>query len=120
MAWNLSSDRPIYIQLLEGLKRRIVTGEYKAGSQIPPVRELAVEAGVNPNTMQKALLQLEGEGLVYSVRTSGRFVTDNTAHIENAKKEMAKANVNAFLNSMAELAITKDEIMKLIEESEIK
>lgn len=118
MSWNLSSDRPIYIQLLEQMKLRIITGEYPAGSQLPAVRDLAVQAGVNPNTMQKALSELEREGLVYSLRTSGRYVSEDTQLIENAKRETAGTAVKNFLSSMSDLGITKEEIIKLIEESE--
>lgn len=118
MSWNLSSDRPIYVQLLENLKLRIVTGKYLCGSQLPAVRELAVEAGVNPNTMQKALSELEREGLVYSVRTSGRFVTDDGELIKNTEHEMASSAAKDFLASMKKLGVAKDEIIKIIEESE--
>lgn len=118
MSWNLSSDRPIYLQLLEQMKLRIITGEYPAGSQLPAVRDLAVQAGVNPNTMQKALSELEREGLVYSLRTSGRYVSEDTQLIENAKRETAGTAVKNFLCSMSDLGITKEEIIKLIEESE--
>lgn len=118
MAWCLSSDRPIYVQLLEGLKQRIVTGEYPAGSQLPSVRDLAVQAGVNPNTMQKALSELEREELVYSVRTSGRYVTENALLIESIKKDMAQTAVKGFLMRMAELGLSREETVRLIEESE--
>lgn len=118
MSWNLSSDRPIYIQLLENMKYRIVTGRYPPGSQLPSVRELALEAGVNPNTMQKALSELEREGLVFSMRTSGRFVSEDASLIKNIKKEMALSASGEFLKNMVRLGMTKDEIIKIIEESE--
>ena len=76
MAWNLNSDRPIYAQILEVIQLRIIAGQYKSGDKIPSVRELAAEAGVNPNTMQKALSELERSGLVMAQRTSGRIVTE--------------------------------------------
>lgn len=118
MSWNLSSDRPIYIQVLEILKLRIVTEIYPSGGQLPAVRELAVEAGVNPNTMQKALSELERGGLVYSVRTSGRFVSDNKELIKSVKRDMAQNAAGDFLRSMKSLGITKEEIIKIIEESD--
>ena len=77
MEWELKSDRPIYTQLLEELKRRIVSGYYKPGEKLMPVRELAQEAKVNPNTMQKALVELEELGLIYTERTNGKFVTED-------------------------------------------
>ena len=75
MTWNLTGDRPIWLQLMERLQLGIVTGEYQAGERLPSVRELAAEAAVNPNTMQKALTELERSGLLYAQRTAGRFVT---------------------------------------------
>ena len=75
MAWALINDRPIYLQLMERIQTDIVSGKYKPGEKLPSVRELALDAAVNPNTMQKALSELERIGLVYSQRTSGRFIT---------------------------------------------
>ena len=75
MPWELDNDRPIYLQLMERIQQDIVSGIYKPGDRLPSVRDLAVEAAVNPNTMQKALSELERSGLVYSQRTSGRFIT---------------------------------------------
>ena len=77
MVWKFNDEQPIYQQIISQIKERIVAGEWKAGSKLKSVRELALEAGVNPNTMQKALAELEREGLVYSQRTAGRFVSDN-------------------------------------------
>ena len=81
MPWNLDSDRPIFIQIIERIQVDIISGLYKPGDKLPSVRELAQEASVNPNTMQKALSELERTGLVYSQRTSGRFITEDTAMI---------------------------------------
>ena len=78
MPWELDNDRPIYLQLMERIQQDIVSGIYKPGDRLPSVRDLAVEAAVNPNTMQKALSELERSGLVYSQRTSGRFITEDT------------------------------------------
>ena len=77
MDWKLEDDRPIWTQLTEQLKRRIIAGVYPPGSKLPPVRELAAEAGVNPNTMQRALAQLEQDGLARADRTAGRLVTQD-------------------------------------------
>ena len=77
MQWQLRGDRPIYQQLMEQLTEQIVSGQLGAGDKVPPVRELAAEAGVNPNTMQRALADLEREGLMYTNRTSGRYVTES-------------------------------------------
>ena len=77
MAWDLKSDRPIYSQLIEQIQLKIVSGVYPAGSKLPSVRDMASDASVNPNTMQRALAELENEGLLYSQRTNGRFVTED-------------------------------------------
>lgn len=77
MAWNLDSDRPIYAQLLERIQLQIVSGIYAPGDKLPSVRDLAAEASVNPNTMQKAFAELERSGLIETKRTSGRFVTED-------------------------------------------
>ena len=90
MPWNLDSDRPIFIQIIERIQVDIISGLYKPGDKLPSVRELAQEASVNPNTMQKALSELERTGLVYSQRTSGRFITEDTAMINNLKSELAQ------------------------------
>ena len=100
MAWELKSDRPIYSQLMEYIKISIVSGKYKPGAKMPSVRELASEASVNPNTMQKALTELERLGLLFSVRTSGRFITEDSKMIEEMKCNLAKEEIQAFLKKM--------------------
>ena len=90
MVWQMDSDRPIYAQLIEQIKLRIMTGVYPAGSRLPSVRDIAAEASVNPNTMQRALAELERENLVQTARTSGRFITDDEGMIRKMKESMAK------------------------------
>lgn len=116
MPWNLDSDRPIFIQIIEKIQMDIISGLYKPGDKLPSVRELAQEASVNPNTMQKALSELERTGLVYSQRTSGRFITEDTTMIDNLKSELAREIVTQFLNSMQKLGIQKEEAISLISE----
>ncbi len=89
MIWDFQGDRPIYLQIVEQVQLRIVSGYYPAGSKLPAVRDLAAEASVNPNTMQKALAELERKGLVYSQRTAGRFITEDKSMIEQIKKMQA-------------------------------
>ena len=115
MDWNLTNDRPIYLQLEEILLQAIASGQYPAGSRLPAVRELAAEAGVNPNTMQRALTDLEREGLLYTQRTAGRFVTENENMIANAKLRIADERVGEFLHSMKTLGCTRDEVIALIQ-----
>ena len=85
MAWNLNSERPIYSQIMERITFDIISGIYPPGSQLPSVRALAQDAGVNPNTMQKAMAELERTGLIYSQRTSGRFITEDLGMIDKTK-----------------------------------
>ena len=115
MEWHFNSDAPIYAQLVEQLTLRIVTAVYPPGQRIPPVRELAVEAGVNPNTMQRALGELERLGLVFSQRTSGRFVTEDTEMIDRAKQDLASRRITEFLRAMKDLGYAPAEIPGLIE-----
>ena len=114
MTWSFTPDRPIYLQLQEQLKLSIVSGHNPPGGKLPAVRELAEEAAVNPNTVQRALTELEREGLVYAHRTSGRFVTEETAVIERTKNEMAMELVKSFLEKMAAIGYDAGETASLI------
>lgn len=114
MAWQFKDQRPIYIQLLEQIKLKIICGEYKAGEKFPPVRELAEEASVNPNTIQKALSELEKTGLIYSQRTSGRFITEDLEMIKSIKLEIAKEQAENFLLNMRKLGLSREEIIEFI------
>ena len=105
MTWHFENDRPIYTQLLEQIRLRIISGIYAAGSRLPSVRELAADASVNPNTMQKALSELEQSGIIYSQRTSGRFVTEDTAMIEHVKEEIAEEKIKEFFKVMNSLGL---------------
>lgn len=117
MPWNLDSSRPIYLQIIERVQMYIITGRYQPGDKLPSVRDLAQEAAVNPNTMQKALSELERSGLIYSQRTSGRFITEDKELIHQMKKELAAAEVSAFVAHMKQLGITPEEIRQLLAET---
>ena len=110
------NERPIYVQLVEKIRLEIISGKLMLGERIPSVRELALTARVNPNTMQKALAQLEDEGLIYTERTNGKFVTNNKELIEKIKKGLAKEKVNIFFNDMKNIGITHKEILKYLQE----
>lgn len=116
MSWSFDKHTPVYIQIAERIRSEIITGEYTPESQIPSVRQLAFMAAVNPNTVQRALTELEDEGIIYSKGTSGRFVTDDLALIENARHKVAKSVVNDFVSQAKRLGITKAEIIRMIEE----
>ena len=100
MPWNLNSDRPIFVQIIEHLQIDIITGVYKPGDKLPSVRDLAAEAGVNPNTMQKALSDFESTGLVHSERTSGRFITNDDNLIKELRKSLVDVQIEEFWDSL--------------------
>ena len=116
MEWKIVNNKPVYIQLVEQLKVKIISGEIELDSKLDSVRSLAADAMVNPNTMQKALAELEREGFVYSKRTSGRFVTDNKELIEKERKNLVKDNVKKTLDTLINLGYTNEEILNLVEE----
>ena len=110
------NERPIYIQLMEKIRLEIVSGKLKKGERMPSVRELAITMKVNPNTMQKALAELENEQLIYTERTNGKFVTQNEKRIQEVKKELAKEKVNTYLNSMKDIGIRFEEAINYLQE----
>ncbi|HEO4826216.1 TPA: GntR family transcriptional regulator [Streptococcus agalactiae] len=110
MAWEFNEKSPIYSQIAEHIKMQIVSQEIKSGDQLPTVRELAQEAGVNPNTMQRAFTELEREGMVFSQRTSGRFVTEDNLLIGKIRQQVAKAELATFVNNMKKIGHKLDEI----------
>ncbi len=117
MAWDLKSDRPIYSQLIEQIQLKIVSGVYPAGSKLPSVRDMASDASVNPNTMQRALAELENEGLLYSQRTSGRFVTEDGGRIMDTKKMLAMELIHEFLEKMKDLGYNKEQTIEILEKN---
>ena len=114
MKWHIDSERPVYIQLMEQIQSGIISGYFKPGDKIPSVRDLAAQAGVNPNTMQKALVELERTGLVHTNRTSGRYITSDTEIIKNLKEESANSIIMDFLNNMKKIGFKKEEILEII------
>ena len=117
MAWELKSDRPIYTQLLDHIKLDIISGKYLPGDKLPSVRDLAEEASVNPNTMQKALTELERLGLVYTQRTSGRFITEDMEMIKGIKENIAKEQITAFFEAMKKLGFSMEETIEMIQKA---
>lgn len=116
MDYIFDNERPIYLQLVEKIRIEIVSGKLKKGQRLLPVRELAMEAKVNPNTMQKALVELEKEGLVYTESTNGRFVSENEELIENIKKDLAKEKINTYINDMKNIGISYEDALKYLQE----
>lgn len=115
MAWNLDSSRPIYVQIAEQVQLDIISGFYQPGAKLPSVRELASQAKVNPNTMQKALSELERNGLVYSQRTSGRFITEDKGMIDQLKERLAAGQIQEFLEKMSCMGFEPQDTLHLIE-----
>ena len=120
MKWQFSNDAPIYAQLIAQIKVCIVSGAFPPGERLPSVRDLATEAGVNPNTMQRALTELERDGLVYSQRTAGRFVTEDQTMIEAAKRGLAEGHIQTFLAAMRRLGYGKEDILNLLRQENEK
>lgn len=115
MTWLLDADRPIYTQLVERIQMQIVSGKCPPGSRLPSVRDLATEAAVNPNTMQKAYTELERIGLIVTRRTNGRTVTEDTEMIQKIRKNLAQEHLADFIKKMKELGYTKKEVIALLQ-----
>lgn len=116
MNFIFDNERPIYIQLVEKIRIDIVSGKFKKGQRLPSVRELALMLKVNPNTMQKALAELENEKLIYTERTNGKYVTEDEKLIEKTKKNLAQEKVNNYLSSMENIGISYELAVKYLQE----
>ena len=116
MDWKFRNDLPIYSQLVEQIRLGIVAGEFPPGARLASVRDLATEAGVNPNTMQRALQELEREGIVFSQRTAGRFVTEDIAAIDRAKQSLAREQIRLFREAMGKLGYGREQVLALLRE----
>lgn len=116
MDWNISAGRPVYLQLIEQLQAAIVAGALPAGARVQPVRELAAEAGVNPNTMQRALQDLEGRGLIQTQRTAGRTVTTDTRLLEELRSGQARALAKTFWRQMQTLGLDAEQVQALLQQ----
>ena len=114
MSWTFDNKKPIYLQIMERIKLQIVSHTLEVNQQLPTVRELANEAGVNPNTIQRALSDLEREGFVYSKRTTGRFVTENQELIAQSRKQLSEEQLEHFVSSMAHFGYQKEELPGLV------
>ncbi|HEL1586334.1 TPA: GntR family transcriptional regulator [Streptococcus suis] len=116
MAWKFDNNVPIYIQITNTIKLQIVTNQLKPGDKLPTVRDLAETAGVNPNTVQRALSDLESEGFVYSVRTTGRFVTDNLELIQETRLALAQTELENFVTNMVDLGFGQDQLVQQLDD----
>ena len=116
MKQDFSNETPIYLQIVEKIKILIISGQILPGDRLLSVRDLALEMKVNPNTMQKALVELENEGLVYTERTNGKFVTENKELNNKTKKKLAKEKIDNYLNDMKSIGITYEETIIYLQE----
>lgn len=114
MQWELNTDKPVYLQLVEQIQAGIISGIYKPGDKLPSVRELATEATVSPNTMQRAMTELERHGLVYANRTSGRFITSDEELIKELKKQHITEITQDYLDKMKLLGLQLEDIKSYI------
>lgn len=110
MSWTFDNKKPIYLQIMEKIKLQIVSHTLEPNQQLPTVRELASEAGVNPNTIQRALSDLEREGFVYSKRTTGRFVTKDKELIAQSRKQLSEEELEHFVSSMTHFGYEEEEL----------
>lgn len=118
MEWQIAAGRPVYIQLVEQLEQAVVTGVYPPGERVPAVRDLAAQAQVNPNTMQRALAEMESRGLLVTQRTTGRTVTSDTALIAKTRQALAASLAQDFLAQAKALGLTHEEILALLQQEE--
>lgn len=116
MAWSFTSGTAVYLQIADRIIKSILSGEYSPGQQLPTVRQLALEAAVNPNTVQRAFTELESDGIIISKGTSGRFVTQDTEIIEQCRQKMARRIVLDFLKNAKQLSLTKEQLIEMIKE----
>ncbi|MBQ5591003.1 MAG: GntR family transcriptional regulator [Clostridia bacterium] len=116
MAWSFSPDRPVYFQIADRIKNSVISGEYPPNSQIPSVRQLALEAAVNPNTVQHAFSELENEGIIVAKGTLGRFVTEDLETIEKCRENQAQALIKEFVKNAKHLSIPNEHLLDMIKE----
>ena len=114
MEFVFDNDRPIYIQLVEQLRLFILSGKLNEGEKLPSVRDLAMMAKVNPNTMQKALVELEDVKLIYTERTNGKFVTEDKKLLKKFREELALDKVKTFIDDMKFIGFSKEEMIEYL------
>lgn len=114
--FHFNNEQPIYLQIASQLELAIITGGLLPGERLPPVRDFAVIAQVNPNTMQRALSELEATGLIFTERTSGRYVTTDHEHIRRCREQLARSKIANFLDDIDRLQLSRHDVIKLIKQ----
>ena len=120
MAWQFNANRPIYQQIVDEIELRILNGTYEMGMRLPSVRDLAVLAAVNPNTMQRALAELEEMGLVTTQRNTGRTVTTDETAVSRARDVKAELLAETFMMQMQALGLSRKEVLERLAKGEQK
>ena len=118
MAWQFTNRLPVYKQIVSHIRADILSGVYRAEQQIPPVRQLAIEAGVNPNTMQRAMADLEAEGLLISRGTVGRFVTSDTAVLERERNILRRETIERLIADAQAAGLTRQELIDYLTQAD--
>jgi len=114
---QFDNNMPIYLQIMNYLKKEIVSGKLKPGDKVPSVRDLATELQINPNTVQRTLSELEREGIVETKRGLGRYVTSEESIIMDIKKEMASELIDHFIRGMSELGFVREEVISIVSDA---
>jgi len=114
---DFDASIPIYLQIVEQIREKVVSGKWAAGERVAPVRDLAAQFSVNPNTMQRAMAELEREGLLRSERTAGRFVTEDTALVAQCRAALVNTLTARFAADMTRLGIPQEEILAAVRQS---
>ena len=112
---NFDNERPIYMQLVEQLKIWIISGKIEPGDRIPSIREMAIGLKINPNTIQKGLVELENQGFIYTERTNGKYVTNDSELIEKLKDEYAMTLAKSYFQGMKRIGLGKADSIKYLE-----
>lgn len=117
MSWEFVDSKPIYLQIIDRIQLDIARGRYHPGEKLPSVRDLAAEAAVNPNTMQKALSELEREELVFSLRTSGRYITEDESRMKEVREKLAQEQIAVLIRNLKAIGYTPEEICQAVEKA---
>lgn len=114
MNFKLDNKMPIYVQIVDYMKKKIIIGEFKGGDRLPSVRDFASEIKVNPNTVQRVYAELEGDELIYTQRGIGKFVTEDKNVVSKLKKDVFNDTITGFIKESKELGFTKEELISII------
>jgi GntR family transcriptional regulator len=114
VAIDFDPNTPIYLQIMQLIRRAVASGLWTPGGKVPSVRDLAIEYGVNPNTVQRALSELERDGLLFSERTSGRFITIDRKLLDKLRSDLADSQIQIFLEQMTAVGYSKSQILEML------